>query len=68
MLVPTAVQMVIVAFRTGLYVSGMADRLEAVDGATKSWTFVVPETDEVSAKAILHEFHASNVRYSAAAK
>jgi hypothetical protein len=51
--------MVLVAFRTGLYVTGMAEQLENVGDMQKSWSYVVPETSEGRAKEALAEFQAS---------
>lgn len=61
MLLPTAIQMVMVAFRTGHYVSTLAGKLEAVDGATQSWTYVVPDASEATATSSLKSFHESRV-------
>lgn len=61
-LVPIAVEMVLVAFRAGLYISKMADILENVTDESESWTYLVPETSEGEVGKILTEFHQSNVR------
>jgi hypothetical protein len=61
-LVPIAVEMVLVAFRAGLYISKMADILENVTDESESWTYLVPETSEGEVGQILTEFHQSNVR------
>jgi hypothetical protein len=45
-LIPIAVQMVLVAFRAGQYVTGMAEQLEGVDDVSESWSYVVPEVSE----------------------
>jgi hypothetical protein len=59
-LIPIAVEMVLVAFRAGLYIDKMAGILENTE-ARESWTYLVPETSESKAREILAEFHASNV-------
>lgn len=41
-LVPIAVDAVVVAFRTGMRVADMAQRLEPSDSLDQSWSFVVP--------------------------
>jgi hypothetical protein len=61
-LLPVAVEMVLVAFRTGLYISKMAEVLENVTDECESWTYLVPDASEARTKEILEEFHASNVR------
>lgn len=60
-LVPIAVEMVLVAFRAGLYISKIADILENRADEPESWTYLVPETDEAKAREILEDFHTSNV-------
>ena len=60
LLVPIGVEMVIVAFRIGVYVGGMAEQLDAVN-TTDSWTYVVPDTTEESATSILAAFRISQV-------
>lgn len=60
-LVPIAVEMVLVAFRAGLYISKIADILENKTDESESWTYLVPDTDEAKAREILGDFHTSNV-------
>ena len=60
-LVPIAVEMVLVAFRAGLYISKIADILENVTDESESWTYLVSETSEAKVREILTEFHTSNV-------
>jgi Starter unit:ACP transacylase in aflatoxin biosynthesis len=50
---------VLIAFRTGLYVTGMAEQLENVEDTPKSWSYVVPEISEGRANEALAEFEAS---------
>lgn len=61
-LVPIAVEMVLVAFRAGIYVSNMAEMLENVTDECGGWTLLIPEATESRAREILTEFHRSNVR------
>jgi hypothetical protein len=63
MLIPIAVEMVLVAFRVGLYVNTMAENIESMGEIAQSWTYVIPEIDEARAGEILTKFHESNVRY-----
>ena len=51
--------MVLVAFRTGLYITGMAEQLENLEDMTKSWSHVVVEISEARAKEALAEFQTS---------
>lgn len=60
-LIPIAVEMVLIAFRTGLHVTRMAETLESADQASDNWTLVAPEVDEEVAKAVLVGFHAEHV-------
>ncbi|KAI4597969.1 Type I Iterative PKS [Pestalotiopsis sp. 9143b] len=55
-LVPIAVDAVVVAFRTGMRVADMAQRLEPSDSLDQSWSFVVPG----SASAEVIEAYAKN--------
>lgn len=57
-LIPIAVQMVLVAFRTGLYVTGMAEQLESVEDVPQSWSHVVPDISEERATEALADFQA----------
>jgi hypothetical protein len=53
--------MVLIAFRTGLYVTCMAEQLENVEDATMSWTYVVPDIPESRAREALAGFQESQV-------
>jgi hypothetical protein len=57
-----AVDMVLVAFRAGFYVAGMAEKLESTSETSESWTHVYPEVSEARAKELLADFHKSHVR------
>lgn len=61
-LVPIAVEMVLVAFRTGCYVSKMAEILDSATDESESWTYLVPDTSESKMREILENFHTSCVR------
>jgi hypothetical protein len=63
-LVPVAVQVVLMSFRTGSYVHSLAERLSPASGKSESWTHIYPELSESAAAAGLAEFHSSNVRDS----
>lgn len=60
-LVPIAVQMVLMAFRTGAYVTALADRLHKNSEGSSSWTYVLPGISEVAATSIISDFHKVNV-------
>ena len=63
-LVPIAVQMVLMAFRTGAYVAALADRLHKNSEGSSSWTYVLPGISEVAASSIIGDFHNRNVSTS----
>ncbi|KAI1500862.1 polyketide synthase [Biscogniauxia marginata] len=58
-LLPIAVQVVLMAFRTGAYVASLAERLSPQTGKSESWTYVLPSVKEPEATSILAEFHES---------
>ncbi|KAI1081368.1 polyketide synthase [Whalleya microplaca] len=58
-LLPIAVQVVLMAFRTGSHVASLAERLSPSTERSESWTYVVPSVKEAEAKSILEEFHKS---------
>jgi hypothetical protein len=60
-LVPIAVQVALMAFRTGGYVAALADRLRKDSESSESWTYVVPGAGETAATLMLDEFHNANV-------
>jgi Starter unit:ACP transacylase in aflatoxin biosynthesis len=60
-LVPIAVQMVLMAFRTGAYVAALAERLHKNSEGSSSWTYVLPGISEVAASSIISDFHRTNV-------
>lgn len=58
-LLPIAVQVVLMAFRTGSHVASLAERLSPATEKSESWTYVLPAAKETEAKVILAEFHKS---------
>ncbi|ORY65292.1 polyketide synthase [Pseudomassariella vexata] len=56
-LLPIAVQVVLMAYRTGTHVASLAERLSPSTGKSQSWTYVVPGAKEAEAQSILAEFH-----------
>ncbi|PSR92000.1 hypothetical protein BD289DRAFT_481327 [Coniella lustricola] len=56
-LVPVAVQVVLMAFRTGHYVATMADRLCPPAESSQSWTYVLPRVNAEQAQAALDKFN-----------
>ena len=60
-LVPVAVQVVLMAFRTGSYVHRLAERLNPAVEQSESWTYIFPGLKAEEARHVLEEFHSSNV-------
>lgn len=60
-LVPVAVQVVLMAFRVGMYVHSLAEKLSPSLEASESWTHIYPGVKEGQASTVLSEFHASAV-------
>lgn len=60
-LVPVAVQVVLMAFRTGRHVAAMAERLCPPTQQSESWTYIFPGITRDVAESKLDEFHQSNV-------
>lgn len=60
-LVPVAVQVVLMAFRVGLYVHSLAERLSPTAENSESWTHIYPGVNEAPAAAVLATFHELNV-------
>ncbi|KAL7623342.1 hypothetical protein AAE478_007023 [Parahypoxylon ruwenzoriense] len=58
-LIPIAVQVVLMAFRTGSHVASLAERLSPPTEKSESWTYVLPAAKEAEAKSVLAEFHSS---------
>jgi hypothetical protein len=61
-LVPIAVQVVLMAFRTGAHVAATADRLYQSDDMAESWTFVVPSVGESTTENIIDKYNQTQVR------
>lgn len=63
-LVPVAVQVVLMAFRTGSYVAAMAERLcPATREHSESWTSILPGITGESAQETIDSFNSSKVRF-----
>ncbi|KAI1270591.1 polyketide synthase [Xylariaceae sp. FL1019] len=56
-LLPIAVQIVLMAFRTGCHVASLSERLSPSAEKSESWTYVVPSVNSVEAESLLAEFH-----------
>lgn len=64
-LVPVAVQVVLMAFRTGSHVAAMAERLSpSTMDHSESWTSIVPGMTGDNAHATVESFNESKVRDS----
>lgn len=61
-LIPIAVQIVLMAFRTGSYVHNLAERLNPTFEKSESWTHIYPGVGSVEAAEVLEDFHLMNVR------
>ncbi|KAK3373299.1 hypothetical protein B0T24DRAFT_702860 [Lasiosphaeria ovina] len=59
-LVPVAVQVVLMAFRTGSHVQTLAERLSPAFDQSDSWTYIFPGLKEEDASAALSSFHKNN--------
>ncbi|KAM3072173.1 hypothetical protein ACMFMG_008629 [Clarireedia jacksonii] len=59
-LIPIAVQVVLMAFRTGAHVAALANRLSSRSESSERWTYVVPGALESDVKSILNDFHKDN--------
>ncbi|SPN97748.1 probable polyketide synthase [Cephalotrichum gorgonifer] len=59
-LIPLAIQTVLIAFRTGLYVSALAERLCPPSTKSESWTMIFPGTSEEEANSAISKFHLAN--------
>ena len=60
-LIYIATEFVLVAFRLGIYIDGMADQLDTGDESSRIWTYIVPDIDQDATVSILHTFHTSRV-------
>ncbi|KAI0164431.1 polyketide synthase [Hypoxylon sp. FL1284] len=52
-----AVQVVLMAFRTGHHVASLAERLDPPTEESDSWTYVLPAAKEAEIRSVLAEFH-----------
>ena len=60
-LLPLAVEAVRIAFRTGLYVGDVAERLEGSHDACKSWSTVVATSEKSAAEEAINKFNEVHV-------
>lgn len=60
-LIPLAIQTVLVAFRTGLYINAFSSKLYSPSTKSESWTMVFPGAGEEDVKNAISKFHLSNV-------
>ena len=60
-LVPLGVEVVLIAFRTGLCALTAAKSLELSQDKAASWSFVVTGTDDKEAQATIDSFHHTKV-------
>ncbi|KAI2640016.1 polyketide synthase [Xylaria nigripes] len=58
-LLPIAVQVVLMAFRTGSYVASLAEKLSPPVEQSESWTYVISSIEESKARQIVHDFNQS---------
>ena len=61
-LLPLAVETVRIAFRTGLYVGEVADRLERGQDTSEAWSTTVATSDKQGAEVALDEYNQAHVR------
>ncbi len=60
-LIPLGVEIVLIAFRTGLCVGTAARSLELSRDGAASWSFIVTGTDDKEAQATITAFHKEKV-------
>lgn len=60
-LVPIAVQVVLMSFRTGNHVAAMAERLCPPVEHSESWTYILPGVSGDQARSILDKFNTAKV-------
>jgi hypothetical protein len=60
-LIPLAVHTVLVAFRTGLLVAEVRDRIEAPRGSPETWSVLAPGLKPYDAVPIVHRFNKDKV-------
>ncbi|KAI5923108.1 polyketide synthase [Camillea tinctor] len=58
-LLPIAVQVSLMAFRTGSHVASLAERLSPPTGKSESWTYVLPSVKELEALSVIADFNKS---------
>ena len=62
--IPLAVTTVRIAFRIGVHVDSVADRLRTRGDGAESWSLIVSGITDVVAIRALEDFHSETVRYS----
>ena len=60
-LIPLAVEVVRIAFQTGLHVGATAGRVHRCVESRESWSYLVQEIGELEARQALEEFHKQQV-------
>ena len=61
--IPLAVATVRIAFRIGVHVDSVADRLRTRGDGVESWSLIVSGITDVVARNALADFHSETVRY-----
>lgn len=64
-LIPLAIQAVLLAFRTGVYVGGFAERFCSPLPQSESWTMIFPGVGEEEANNAISKFHLLHVSIEA---
>lgn len=62
-LVPVAVEVSLMAFRTGSHVNAMAERLCLLSDRSESWTYILPGLSGDQARSILAKFNTAKVSF-----
>ena len=60
-LIPLAIEVVLIAFRTGSYIGTTADRLEFSREGSASWSSIVAGTSEAEVQNVLDHLHKTKV-------
>ena len=61
-LIPLAIEVVLIAFRTGSYIGATADRLELSREGSVSWSTIIAGTSEAEVQSTLNDLHKTKVR------
>ncbi|KAI9814067.1 MAG: Type I Iterative PKS [Pycnora praestabilis] len=57
-LISLGVEVVLIAFRIGVYIGSVVDRIQRVNDGSAAWSFVIPGISESAAAAAIDTFHA----------